>query len=74
VGLEVLYDDRDERPGVKFKDADLIGIPLQVSLGKKSLEKGVCEVTERSSGKREEIPLGTAVEKIQAQYEALAKE
>jgi prolyl-tRNA synthetase len=44
LGLEVLVDDRDERPGVKFKDADLLGVPLRVTLGKKSLENGGAEL------------------------------
>ncbi len=61
AGLEVLYDDRDERPGGKFKDADLMGVPWQMSIGKKSLEKGVCEATFRLTGEREEIPLEGAV-------------
>ena len=43
-GLSVLYDDRDERPGVKFKDADLIGSPLRIAVGEKSLAKGVVEI------------------------------
>ncbi len=47
AGLEVLFDDRDERPGFKFKDADLIGIPLRVVVGKKSLADGVVEVARR---------------------------
>ena len=44
AGVEVLYDDRDERPGVKFKDADLIGIPYRIAIGKKGLVEGVAEV------------------------------
>jgi hypothetical protein len=48
-GVEVLFDDRDERPGVKFKDADLLGIPLRVTLGKKSLEQGKVELKARSA-------------------------
>jgi prolyl-tRNA synthetase len=44
AGVEVLFDDRDERPGIIFKDADLIGIPVRVSIGKKSLEKGGAEI------------------------------
>jgi prolyl-tRNA synthetase len=47
AGLDVLYDERDERAGFKFKDADLIGIPLRVVVGKKSLAAGGVEVTER---------------------------
>jgi prolyl-tRNA synthetase len=48
LGVEVLVDDRDERPGVKFKDADLLGIPLRLTLGKKSLESGGVELKLRS--------------------------
>lgn len=46
-GIEVLLDDRDERPGVKFKDADLIGIPIRLGLGEKSLAKGEVEIKKR---------------------------
>jgi prolyl-tRNA synthetase len=48
---EVLYDDRDESPGVKFKDADLIGIPLRLTLGEKNLKKGLVEIKKRRTGK-----------------------
>jgi prolyl-tRNA synthetase len=44
AGVDVLYDDRDERPGVKFKDADLIGIPYRIAVGKKGLAEGVVEL------------------------------
>jgi prolyl-tRNA synthetase len=59
-GLEVLYDDREETPGVKFKDADLIGIPLRVTLGEKNLKKGLVEIKKRRTGeislvKKEEV-------------------
>jgi prolyl-tRNA synthetase len=47
AGVEVFWDDRDERPGVKFKDADLIGIPLRVTVGAKSLATFACELKER---------------------------
>ena len=53
-GIEVLLDDRDERPGVKFKDADLIGIPLRVTLGNRFIKEGVVELKWRWS---EEIDL-----------------
>jgi prolyl-tRNA synthetase len=46
-GIEVLYDDREETPGVKFKDADLIGIPLRITLGEKNLKKGLVEIKKR---------------------------
>ena len=59
-GIEVLYDDREETPGVKFKDADLIGIPLRVTLGEKNLKKGLIEIKKRRTGeiflvKKEEV-------------------
>jgi prolyl-tRNA synthetase len=49
-GLDVLYDDREETPGVKFKDADLIGIPLRITLGEKNLKKGLVEIKKRKTG------------------------
>ncbi len=55
-GVEVLLDDRDERAGVKFKDADLIGIPLRVTIGKKSLKEGKLEVQFRATGETELVP------------------
>jgi prolyl-tRNA synthetase len=66
-GVEVLWDDRDERPGVKFKDADLIGVPIRVTFGGKSFAAGTVEVklrTERDPKKSEAIPLGDAVPRI----------
>jgi prolyl-tRNA synthetase len=50
AGIEVLWDDRDERAGVKFNDADLIGVPYQLVIGEKSLAQGVIELKERKSG------------------------
>ena len=49
-GFEVLFDDRAERPGVKFKDADLVGIPLRVTLGERNLAKGLIEIRDRRTG------------------------
>ncbi len=63
-GLEVLLDDRDERPGVKFKDADLIGIPFRLTIGAKGLEKNAVELRWRRDGKTDEIPLGDAAQAI----------
>lgn len=65
-GLEVLLDDRDERPGVKFKDADLIGIPLRVTVGLKGLQKGCVEVRRRLGGKSVDVPLAEAPQIIQS--------
>ena len=64
-GLEVLLDDRDERPGVKFKDGDLVGIPLRVTIGAKALQKNNFELRWRKDGRTEEIPIASAAEKIQ---------
>ena len=56
-GYDVLYDDRDERAGVKFKDADLIGVPLQVVLGERNLKEGKIELKFRASGETKTVPL-----------------
>jgi prolyl-tRNA synthetase len=61
AGLEVLYDDRVERPGVKFKDADLIGIPWRLALGKKGLGEGIIEVKARRSPEVQKVKLGEAI-------------
>ena len=63
IGVDVLLDDRDERPGVKFKDADLVGIPLRVTIGPKALEKGRVELRRRREGQTEEVALGEAIKK-----------
>jgi prolyl-tRNA synthetase len=63
-GMEVLYDDREETPGVKFKDADLIGIPLRVTLGEKNLKKGLVEVKKRRTGEILLVKKEEAVSKI----------
>lgn len=61
AGLDVLYDDRDERPGVKFKDADLVGIPIRVSVGERSLAKGLVEIKlRRAKDVRTAPPPGVA--------------
>lgn len=57
LGFEVAIDDRDERPGVKFADADLIGWPLQLIVGKRGLDQGVVEVKRRRTGERSEVAL-----------------
>jgi len=57
AGVEVLYDDRDLSPGVKFKDADLLGLPVQVVVGAKGLARGVVEWRTRASGEERELAL-----------------
>jgi prolyl-tRNA synthetase len=60
AGLEVLLDDRDERAGVKFNDADLIGIPVRVTIGPKSLAEGNLEIRMRKTGEMRTIPVKEA--------------
>ncbi|MDR1789224.1 MAG: proline--tRNA ligase, partial [Opitutaceae bacterium] len=60
AGADVLLDDRDERPGVKFKDADLIGIPLRVTVGGRGIKEGVIELKWRSRKETAKIPLPSA--------------
>lgn len=66
AGVEVLYDDRDERAGVKFNDADLIGIPIRLTLGAKGLKNGVIEGKLRRNGEAFEFSVASAVEDVQA--------
>src|SRR5919109_1755139 len=65
-GIEVLLDDRDERPGVKFKDADLVGIPLRVTIGAKGLERDCIELRWRHDGKTDEIPVADSAKSLHA--------
>ena len=64
AGIEVLRDDRNERAGVKFKDADLIGIPLRVTVSPRSLKNGGVELKRRSSSESTLLPLDSAVKEI----------
>ncbi|HLD47931.1 MAG TPA: His/Gly/Thr/Pro-type tRNA ligase C-terminal domain-containing protein, partial [Desulfobaccales bacterium] len=57
AGVEVLLDDRDERPGVKFKDCDLLGLPLRVVVGAKGLAQGAAEVRHRRAPDNLMVPL-----------------
>jgi prolyl-tRNA synthetase len=66
-GVEVLLDDRDERPGSKFKDADLLGIPLRVNVGARSLKEQSFELQERRSGERIMLPIEGAAATIAEQ-------
>jgi prolyl-tRNA synthetase len=63
-GVEVLFDDRDERPGVKFKDADLIGVPVRLVVGAKSLADGKVEVSLRRDRQKHLLPTAEAVSKV----------
>jgi len=71
-GVEALLDDRDERAGVKFADADLIGIPVRVIIGKKSLASGNVEIALRRTGQKEPVPLAEAATRSLALFEKAA--
>ena len=62
--VEVVLDDRRERPGVKFNDADLLGFPLRLTLGKKTSESGLVELKLRASGEVRELPLNEAADAV----------
>ncbi len=63
-GIEVMLDDRNERPGVKFKDADLIGYPVRITVGKKAVEEQVIEYKLRTAAENEVVNLSDVVEKV----------
>ena len=69
LGLEPLYDDRDERAGGKFATMDLIGLPWRITVGPRGLKNGVVELTSRRTGESEEMPAEDAVKRIVAIYE-----
>jgi prolyl-tRNA synthetase len=66
AGIDTLLDDRDERPGVKFKDADLIGLPVRVTVGPRGLAKGCVEVKPRAEAAATEVPVGEAAARVAA--------
>jgi prolyl-tRNA synthetase len=70
-GVEVLLDDRDERAGVKFADADLIGLPLRLTLGQRSLAAGTAELRERATGSTTTVPLNEIVTAVQERLAVL---
>ncbi len=68
AGIDVIYDDRDERPGTKFADMDLMGIPYQISIGPRSLEKGTVEFKNRKTGATEELTLAEVTTRIKKRF------
>lgn len=65
-GIEVLLDDREERPGVKFKDADLLGLPFRITIGGKGIERGVVELRPRATADVVEVPVTEITDKVAA--------
>jgi prolyl-tRNA synthetase len=66
AGIEVLYDDRDERAGTKFAEMDLIGLPWQLIVGPRGVEKGQVELKQRAGGAREELSIDSALARLTA--------
>jgi prolyl-tRNA synthetase len=64
AGVEVLYDDRDERAGIKFADMDLVGLPWRLTVGPRGLAKGLIEVKQRAGGAVEEISAEAALSRL----------
>src|SRR6266581_6583915 len=72
AGVDALIDDRDVRPGVKYADAELTGIPYRISVGTRDLAEGVVEITKRANGEKERVPVGGAVAWIREAIAAAA--
>ena len=70
-GVEVLLDDRPENPGVKFNDADLIGLPVRLTVGDRSLKKGAVEVRLRNQEDKSEVAVGEVVGAVRGMLESL---
>ena len=66
AGVEVIIDDRTERAGVKFRDAELTGIPLRVTVGKRGMAEGTAEITERATGETRKVPVGDVAGQVSA--------
>ncbi len=66
AGVDAVLDDREERPGVKFKDAELTGIPFRLTVGTRDLADGLVEITSRASGEKERVAVAEAVSRVRA--------
>jgi prolyl-tRNA synthetase len=64
LGVEVFLDDREERPGVKFKDADLLGMPLRINIGKRGFEADQIELVDRRTKQIEKVPTQQVVSSV----------
>ncbi|HLX51115.1 MAG TPA: His/Gly/Thr/Pro-type tRNA ligase C-terminal domain-containing protein [Streptosporangiaceae bacterium] len=64
AGVEVIIDDRPERPGVKFRDVELTGIPYRLTVGKRGLAEGAVEFTTRKTGETVSVPLAEAADHV----------
>jgi prolyl-tRNA synthetase len=66
AGLDVIFDDRDERPGVKFNDADLIGVPVRLTVSPRNFKEGVVELKRREADEAEQVPRADVVALVEA--------
>ena len=73
-GTSQLFDDRDERPGIKFKDADLVGIPLRVTFGEKNYEAGYAEIRDRKKGETVRVGISAIADRVCAELDLKRKE
>jgi prolyl-tRNA synthetase len=74
TGVDVIIDDRDVRAGVKFSDAELVGIPFRITVGKRGVAAGTAEVTERATGETVEIPFDQVAKHVrEAVAEAISR-
>ncbi len=74
AGIEVLFDDRAESPGVKFNDADLIGIPIRLTIGERSLRQGGVEIKRRDQADRKQVPVEEVVNQVRQELDAMQTE
>jgi prolyl-tRNA synthetase len=74
AGIEVLYDDREETAGVKFNDADLLGMPIRLTLGKRSLKEGGVEFKRRDRAEKVVVPLANALDYIKREIAQIERE
>jgi prolyl-tRNA synthetase len=74
AGIEVLFDDRDESPGVKFNDADLIGLPVRITVSQRSLQQGSVEFKRRDRKEKFLVSLDAAISRAQQELDTLRSE
>jgi prolyl-tRNA synthetase len=74
AGISVLYDDREEAPGVKFNDADLLGMPLRLTVGARTLTRAVAELKRRDQSEAQDVPLDDVVRLVQGAIDTLHAE
>jgi prolyl-tRNA synthetase len=73
-GLQPLYDDRTESPGVKFNDADLIGMPLRITVGDRALQQGGVELKRRDGEEKEIVPFNQVIDRLREEMSRMQRE